>query len=87
MLHHTQYFPMLETNTSLFNYIICCPPPSPDCGVNCHKQCKDQVSMECQKMFQRSSGGSCPSTPGPNLRTKGNSWSESTASSNPFGFG
>ncbi|KAL2095734.1 hypothetical protein ACEWY4_007882 [Coilia grayii] len=46
-----------------------------DCGVNCHKQCKDQVSMECQKMFQQSSGGSCPSTPGPNIRTKGNSWS------------
>ncbi|XP_076138010.1 RAS guanyl-releasing protein 4 isoform X1 [Alosa pseudoharengus] len=46
-----------------------------DCGVNCHKQCKDQVSMECHKKFQLSSGGSCPSTPGPNLRTKGNSWS------------
>ncbi|XP_062408636.1 RAS guanyl-releasing protein 4 isoform X1 [Sardina pilchardus] len=46
-----------------------------DCGVNCHKQCKDQVSTDCHKKFQMTSGGSCPSTPGPNLRTKGNSWS------------
>ncbi|XP_063061459.1 RAS guanyl-releasing protein 4 isoform X2 [Engraulis encrasicolus] len=46
-----------------------------DCGVNCHKQCKDHVTMECQKKFKQSSGGSCPPTPGPNSRSKGNSWS------------
>uniref|UniRef100_W5KAV7 RAS guanyl releasing protein 4 n=1 Tax=Astyanax mexicanus TaxID=7994 RepID=W5KAV7_ASTMX len=47
-----------------------------DCGVNCHKHCKDQVAMECLKRFQVS-GGSCPCTPGPGsgLRPKGNSWS------------
>ncbi|KAK3548573.1 hypothetical protein QTP70_014492 [Hemibagrus guttatus] len=46
-----------------------------DCGVNCHKHCKDLVAMECMK-FQVS-GGSCPCTPGPGsgIRTKGNSWS------------
>ncbi|KAM9481786.1 RAS guanyl-releasing protein 4 isoform 1-T1 [Clarias gariepinus] len=45
-----------------------------DCGVNCHKHCKDLVSMECMK-FQVS-GGSCPCTPGPGsgIRLKGNSW-------------
>ncbi|XP_072550743.1 RAS guanyl-releasing protein 4 isoform X1 [Salminus brasiliensis] len=47
-----------------------------DCGVNCHKHCKDLVAMECMKRFQVS-GGSCPCTPGPGsgLRPKGNSWS------------
>uniref|UniRef100_A0AAY5EJU4 RAS guanyl releasing protein 4 n=1 Tax=Electrophorus electricus TaxID=8005 RepID=A0AAY5EJU4_ELEEL len=47
-----------------------------DCGVNCHKHCKDLVTMECMKRFQVS-GGSCPCTPGPGsgLRAKGNSWS------------
>uniref|UniRef100_A0AAY4DC33 RAS guanyl releasing protein 4 n=1 Tax=Denticeps clupeoides TaxID=299321 RepID=A0AAY4DC33_9TELE len=45
-----------------------------DCGVNCHKHCKDQVDMECMKRFQVS-GSSCPSTPAPTLRVKGNSWS------------
>ncbi|TST73065.1 RAS guanyl-releasing protein 1 [Bagarius yarrelli] len=46
-----------------------------DCGVNCHKHCKDLVSMECMR-FQVS-GGSCPCTPRPGseMRTKGNSWS------------
>ncbi|KAL7878377.1 hypothetical protein AOLI_G00093510 [Acnodon oligacanthus] len=47
-----------------------------DCGVNCHKHCKDLVAMECMKRF-KVSGGSCPCTPGPgsSLRPKGNSWS------------
>ncbi|KAL6478656.1 hypothetical protein MHYP_G00120890 [Metynnis hypsauchen] len=47
-----------------------------DCGVNCHKHCKDLVAMECMKRF-KVSGGSCPCTPGPGsgLRPKGNSWS------------
>ncbi|XP_062860505.1 RAS guanyl-releasing protein 4 [Trichomycterus rosablanca] len=44
-----------------------------DCGVNCHKHCKDLVAMECMK-FQVS-GGSCPCTPAPPSanRAKGNS--------------
>uniref|UniRef100_A0A8C2H8Q2 RAS guanyl releasing protein 4 n=1 Tax=Cyprinus carpio TaxID=7962 RepID=A0A8C2H8Q2_CYPCA len=48
-----------------------------DCGVNCHKHCKDVVGMECIKRFQVTSS-SCPCTPGPisSLHTKGNSWSE-----------
>ncbi|XP_030621080.1 RAS guanyl-releasing protein 4 [Chanos chanos] len=47
-----------------------------DCGVNCHKSCKDQVGTECPKRLTVS-GGSCPCTPGPvtGLRAKGNSWS------------
>ncbi|XP_043120582.1 RAS guanyl-releasing protein 4 isoform X7 [Puntigrus tetrazona] len=47
-----------------------------DCGVNCHKHCKDVVGMECMKRFQVTSS-SCPCTPGPvsGLHTKGNSWS------------
>ncbi|XP_016431408.1 RAS guanyl-releasing protein 1-like isoform X3 [Sinocyclocheilus rhinocerous] len=47
-----------------------------DCGVNCHKHCKDVVGMECIKRFQVTSS-SCPCTPGPvsSLHTKGNSWS------------
>ncbi|XP_016307554.1 RAS guanyl-releasing protein 1-like [Sinocyclocheilus anshuiensis] len=47
-----------------------------DCGVNCHKHCKDVVGMECIKRFQVTSS-SCPCTPGPvsGLHTKGNSWS------------
>uniref|UniRef100_A0A673J2R7 RAS guanyl-releasing protein 1-like n=1 Tax=Sinocyclocheilus rhinocerous TaxID=307959 RepID=A0A673J2R7_9TELE len=35
-----------------------------DCGVNCHKHCKDVVGMECMKRFQVTSS-SCPCTPGP----------------------
>uniref|UniRef100_A0A673H282 RAS guanyl-releasing protein 1-like n=1 Tax=Sinocyclocheilus rhinocerous TaxID=307959 RepID=A0A673H282_9TELE len=43
-----------------------------DCGVNCHKHCKDVVGMECIKRFQVTSS-SCPCTPGPvsSLHTKG----------------
>ncbi|KAJ8342395.1 hypothetical protein SKAU_G00323230 [Synaphobranchus kaupii] len=43
-----------------------------DCGVNCHKHCKDQVGPECIKRLKVS--GSCPCTPTPN-RGKGHSWS------------
>lgn len=48
-----------------------------DCGVNCHKHCKDVVGTECMKRFQLTSS-SCPCTPGPisGLHNKGNSWSE-----------
>ncbi|KAJ8402179.1 hypothetical protein AAFF_G00370440 [Aldrovandia affinis] len=42
-----------------------------DCGVNCHKHCKDQVGLECMKRY-KISASSCPSTPAPN-RGKGNS--------------
>ncbi|XP_073706451.1 RAS guanyl-releasing protein 4 isoform X2 [Garra rufa] len=47
-----------------------------DCGVNCHKHCKDVVGMGCTKRFLVTSS-SCPCTPGPvsGLHTKGNSWS------------
>ncbi|XP_071768646.1 RAS guanyl-releasing protein 4 isoform X1 [Centroberyx gerrardi] len=45
-----------------------------DCGVNCHKHCRDLVGMECLKKH-KVSGGSCPCTPAPDLRPKGNSWS------------
>ncbi|XP_051725437.1 RAS guanyl-releasing protein 4 isoform X4 [Ctenopharyngodon idella] len=47
-----------------------------DCGVNCHKHCKDVVGTECMKRFQLTSS-SCPCTPGPisGLHNKGNSWS------------
>ncbi|KAJ8266590.1 hypothetical protein GJAV_G00132250 [Gymnothorax javanicus] len=42
-----------------------------DCGVNCHKHCKDQVGPECMKRV-KVSGSSCPCTPAPN-RGKGHS--------------
>ncbi|XP_029923040.1 RAS guanyl-releasing protein 4 isoform X1 [Myripristis murdjan] len=45
-----------------------------DCGMNCHRHCRDLVGMECTKKH-KVSGGSCPCTPAPDLRTKGNSWS------------
>ncbi|XP_066559864.1 RAS guanyl-releasing protein 4 isoform X2 [Amia ocellicauda] len=54
-----------------------------DCGMNCHRHCKSQVSKECQKHLQVTSGAdgnpppssSCPSTPAPDSRGKGNSCS------------
>ncbi|XP_019128504.1 RAS guanyl-releasing protein 4 isoform X1 [Larimichthys crocea] len=45
-----------------------------DCGINCHRHCKDLVGMECLKKHKNTSG-SCPCTPAPDSRTKGNSWS------------
>ncbi|KAK2912987.1 RAS guanyl-releasing protein 4 isoform X1 [Channa argus] len=45
-----------------------------DCGINCHRQCRDLVGMECLKKHKNTSG-SCPCTPAPDSRPKGNSWS------------
>ncbi|XP_071352524.1 RAS guanyl-releasing protein 4 isoform X3 [Trachinotus anak] len=45
-----------------------------DCGINCHRHCRDLVGMECLKKH-KSTSGSCPCTPAPDLRAKGNSWS------------
>ncbi|XP_036392359.1 RAS guanyl-releasing protein 4 isoform X2 [Megalops cyprinoides] len=45
-----------------------------DCGINCHRHCKDQVGLECKKRF-KVSGSSCPCTPAPDIRPKGNSCS------------
>ncbi|XP_024910951.1 RAS guanyl-releasing protein 4 isoform X2 [Cynoglossus semilaevis] len=41
------------------------------CGLNCHKQCRDLVGMECLKKHKNTSG-SCPCTPAPDSKTKGN---------------
>ncbi|KAK2894843.1 hypothetical protein Q8A67_012072 [Cirrhinus molitorella] len=59
-----------------------------DCGVNCHKHCKDLVGMECMKRFQVTSS-SCPSTPGPvsGLHIKGSWSSEEEAFVFPNGNG
>ncbi|XP_024133397.1 RAS guanyl-releasing protein 4 isoform X1 [Oryzias melastigma] len=45
-----------------------------DCGINCHRHCRDLVRMECLKKHKNTSG-SCPCTPAPDSRAKGNSWS------------
>lgn len=45
-----------------------------DCGMNCHRHCKDLVAVECMKKH-KVSGGSCPCTPVPDFKTKANSWS------------
>ncbi|XP_034024483.1 RAS guanyl-releasing protein 4 isoform X2 [Thalassophryne amazonica] len=44
------------------------------CGINCHKQCRDLVKMECVKKH-KGSGGSCPCTPVPDSKTKASSYS------------
>ncbi|XP_008424743.1 RAS guanyl-releasing protein 4 isoform X2 [Poecilia reticulata] len=44
-----------------------------DCGINCHRHCRDLVRMGCQKKHKNTTG-SCPCTPAPDSRTKGNSW-------------
>ncbi|XP_056296512.1 RAS guanyl-releasing protein 4 isoform X2 [Pseudoliparis swirei] len=41
-----------------------------DCGINCHKHCRDRVGMECLKKHTNTTG-SCPCTPAPNSRIKG----------------
>uniref|UniRef100_A0A8C4E1G6 RAS guanyl releasing protein 4 n=1 Tax=Dicentrarchus labrax TaxID=13489 RepID=A0A8C4E1G6_DICLA len=51
-----------------------------DCGINCHRHCRDLVGMECVKKHKNTTG-SCPCTPAPESRTKGNSWSMSFSSS------
>lgn len=43
-----------------------------DCGINCHRHCRDLVGIECLKKH-KNTPGSCPCTPGPDSRTKGNS--------------
>ncbi|XP_030008805.1 RAS guanyl-releasing protein 4 [Sphaeramia orbicularis] len=45
-----------------------------DCGINCHRHCRDLVGIECLKKHKNTTG-SCPCTPAPDSRTKGNSWS------------
>lgn len=45
-----------------------------DCGINCHKHCRDIVGSECLKKHKNTTG-SCPCTPGPDSKPKGNSWS------------
>ncbi|XP_074496334.1 RAS guanyl-releasing protein 4 isoform X1 [Sebastes fasciatus] len=45
-----------------------------DCGINCHRHCRDLVRMECLKKHKNTTG-SCPCTPAPESRTKGNGWS------------
>ncbi|KAM9732792.1 LOW QUALITY PROTEIN: RAS guanyl-releasing protein 4 [Menidia menidia] len=45
-----------------------------DCGINCHRHCRDLVGMECLRKH-RNTTGSCPCTPAPVSRAKGNSWS------------
>ncbi|XP_069390743.1 RAS guanyl-releasing protein 4 isoform X2 [Paralichthys olivaceus] len=41
-----------------------------DCGINCHKHCRNLVGMECLKKHKNTTG-SCPCTPAPDSRTKG----------------
>ncbi|XP_028426695.1 RAS guanyl-releasing protein 4 isoform X2 [Perca flavescens] len=45
-----------------------------DCGINCHSHCRDLVGIECLKKHKNTTG-SCPCTPAPDSRTKGNNWS------------
>ncbi|XP_039985822.1 RAS guanyl-releasing protein 4 isoform X2 [Xiphias gladius] len=45
-----------------------------DCGINCHRHCRDLVGMECLKKHKNTTG-SCPCTPAPDFRTKGSSCS------------
>ncbi|XP_041664353.1 RAS guanyl-releasing protein 4 isoform X3 [Cheilinus undulatus] len=44
-----------------------------ECGINCHRHCRDLVGMECSKKHKNTTG-SCPCTPGLDSRTKGNTW-------------
>uniref|UniRef100_A0A3B3SS04 RAS guanyl releasing protein 4 n=1 Tax=Paramormyrops kingsleyae TaxID=1676925 RepID=A0A3B3SS04_9TELE len=46
-----------------------------DCGVNCHRHCRNQVGLECIKRF-KTSAGSCPCTATPDVKAKANSWCE-----------
>ncbi|CAL9684392.1 unnamed protein product [Knipowitschia caucasica] len=43
-----------------------------ECGINCHKHCRDTVVGKCLKKDKNTSG-SCPCTPGSDSKTKGNS--------------
>lgn len=48
------------------------PSPLLDCGINCHRHCRDQVGRECLKKHKNTTG-SCPCTPASDSRTKANS--------------
>lgn len=50
-------------------------PSVADCGVNCHRHCRNQVGLECIKRF-KTSAGSCPCTATPDVKAKANSWCE-----------
>lgn len=41
------------------------PSAPPACGVNCHKQCKDRLSVECRRRAQSVSLEGCASSPSP----------------------
>ncbi|KAM8853182.1 RAS guanyl-releasing protein 4 isoform 2-T2 [Synchiropus picturatus] len=41
-----------------------------DCGINCHRHCRDLVGMECSKKH-KNTVGSCPCTPLPDSKSKG----------------
>uniref|UniRef100_A0A3B3CR98 RAS guanyl releasing protein 4 n=1 Tax=Oryzias melastigma TaxID=30732 RepID=A0A3B3CR98_ORYME len=56
-----------------------------DCGINCHRHCRDLVRMECLKKHKNTSG-SCPCTPAPDSRAKGNSWFPSGSEEETFVF-
>lgn len=47
-----------------------------DCGINCHRHCRDQVGSECSKK-QKNTSGSCPCTPASESRTKGSGFNTS----------
>ncbi|XP_029303106.1 RAS guanyl-releasing protein 4 isoform X2 [Cottoperca gobio] len=40
-----------------------------DCGINCHRHCRDLVGIECLKKHKNTTG-SCPCTPAPDSRIK-----------------
>uniref|UniRef100_A0A8C7FUT4 RAS guanyl-releasing protein 1 n=1 Tax=Oncorhynchus kisutch TaxID=8019 RepID=A0A8C7FUT4_ONCKI len=44
-----------------------------DCGMNCHRLCKDQVAFECKKNAKGSSTSEGPLTPGSGWATQGHS--------------
>uniref|UniRef100_A0A3Q3FU80 RAS guanyl releasing protein 4 n=1 Tax=Labrus bergylta TaxID=56723 RepID=A0A3Q3FU80_9LABR len=56
-----------------------------DCGINCHRHCRDLVGMECSKKHKNSTG-SCPCTPAPESRSKGGVWSTFCSEEEAFVF-
>ncbi|XP_034086489.1 RAS guanyl-releasing protein 4 isoform X1 [Gymnodraco acuticeps] len=46
-----------------------------DCGINCHRHCRDLVEIACLKKHKNTTG-SCPCTPAPDTRIKGNTWTD-----------
>ncbi|XP_028321155.1 RAS guanyl-releasing protein 4 isoform X2 [Gouania willdenowi] len=55
-----------------------------DCGINCHRHCRDLVRMECVKKHKNTSV-SCPCTPVADSRLK-NSWSVFSSEEETFVF-